>query len=71
MTLYQWGKQLLGEEQSITMQKKSTSPNETTDGRTDPTIQKLLAEKSILGKQVASKDADYIDRRTIILYDIL
>ena len=53
------------------MQKKSTSPNETTDGRTDPTIQKLLAEKSILGKQVASKDADYIDRRTIILYDIL
>lgn len=71
VTLYQWGKQLLGEEQSITMQKKSTSPNETTDGRTDPTIQKLLAEKSILGKQVASKDADYIDRRTIILYDIL
>ena len=53
VTLYQWGKQLLGEEQKSTMKKEPTSSSTITNhGETDPAIRKLIEEKSILEKQV-------------------
>lgn len=53
VTLYQWRKQLLGEEQKSTIKKEPTSSSAIANhGETDFAIRKLIEEKSIREKQV-------------------
>lgn len=52
VTLYQWKKQLLCQEPSVTMPKKTTSPKAINTENTEPTVEELQLERSMLEKQV-------------------
>lgn len=52
VTLYQWKKQLLCQEPSVTMPKKTTSPKAINTEITEPTVEELQLERSMLEKQV-------------------
>lgn len=52
VTLYQWKKQLPCQEPSVTMPKKTTSPKAINTEITEPTVEELQLERSMLEKQV-------------------
>jgi transposase InsO family protein/transposase-like protein len=68
-TLYQWKKQLLGEEQPAAMPRKSTAKRPLNTDIKDDSIQKLLAEKTALEEQLALLKSDVY--RLQLEHDIL